>query len=86
MAQLRVLKENPTTVLLGIQCPKCGKLSKLTVTKEAMRNWQGGMFIQNAFPTKTPDERELLMSGFCSKCWNDIFGPEEDEEEMEDEI
>lgn len=42
----------------------------------------GELFAQDAFPELAPDERELLISGICPTCWNNMFPwDEEDEEE-----
>ena len=35
--------------------------------------------IQDLFPYLSPDERELLISGTCNECWNEMFGGEDDE-------
>ena len=62
---------------LAIQCPMCGKTStiKLDAKKTklfgaGMKAYKNGALIQNAFPFLTADERELLISGICSKCWS----------------
>lgn len=64
---------------LIIECPWCGKTStiKLNVenTKafdEGVKAYQNGALIQNAFPFLTAGERELLMTGICTKCWESM--------------
>jgi hypothetical protein len=37
-------------------------------------NWQKGAFIQDAFPTLNPDEREFIKTGITPEEWNDVFG------------
>ena len=36
--------------------------------------------IQNVFPHLTADERELMISGICGKCYDELFKDDEDEE------
>ena len=62
-----------------IQCPMCGKTStiKLDAKKTKLfdagiKAYKNGALVQNAFPFLTANERELLISGICSKCWNTI--------------
>ena len=62
---------------LIIQCPHCGKTSTLKLDVEktklfdaGMKAYKNGALVQNAFPFLTADERELLISGICSKCWS----------------
>lgn len=42
--------------------------------------WKQGALIQDAFPDLGDDERELLISGVCGKCFDSMF-----EEERENE-
>jgi hypothetical protein len=37
-----------------------------------LEKWKAGMRIQDAFPTFNPDQREFLMTGICSKCWDEM--------------
>ena len=60
-------------------CMFCGKKHHLTVNESALRAWQGGVKIQHAFPELNADERELLISGTCPKCWDENMKPDDDE-------
>ena len=63
---------------LTITCRFCGEERKVAVPMDAYHNWrQGRMHIQYALPMLTADERELLMSGICGKCFDKTFGEEE---------
>lgn len=42
-------------------------------------NRKSSPLIQLVFPELTADERELLISGICGKCFDDIFSELEDE-------
>lgn len=67
---------NKVTVI--ITCPKCKTEHGIEMTHQQHREWQTGKkHIQNIFPNLSPDDREMLISGICSKCWDEIFGDEE---------
>lgn len=36
--------------------------------------WQTGMYIQEAFPTLTPVEREFVKTGITAEEWENVFG------------
>ena len=58
---------------IKIICDICHIEYELTVTEESVDNYRKGMLIQDAFPYLTPDERELLISGICGKCFDNLF-------------
>ena len=61
-------------------CLKCGRWFKLPVTKEQFERWRSGELIQNAMPDLPKEDRELLVSGTCGKCWKEMFGEPEPKE------
>ena len=73
---------------LMIECPCCGQTSTIKLDPEKAKAFDEGLkaytehraLMQNAFPFLTSDERELLISGTCPKCWNDIFRIPESED------
>lgn len=67
---------------VGIECPHCHKVIKLPIKEEELLAWNPNeQFVQEAFPELTPGQREMLLSGLCEECWNEIFS-EEDEEDQ----
>jgi hypothetical protein len=60
-------------------CVKCTKHVTVTVPGPGLYRYRQGDHIQDAFPTLSPSDREFLMSGICSSCWDQMF-KEEDEE------
>lgn len=60
-------------------CPKCHKIHTVVVDKEQYNRWIAGENIQRAFPNLSADQREILISGICPKCWEQIFPPDEDD-------
>lgn len=59
-------------------CMVCGKASEMVLSKAAVQAWQGGEYVQTAFPEMLPDEREMLISGTHPACWDVLFSDEED--------
>lgn len=58
--------------------PGCGDKFYLIVHEKDIERWVSGVHAQNAFPYLNADERELLMTGTCSNCWDDMFRGAED--------
>jgi len=66
------------TVVVAVPCVKCKNLQEVDVNFEGFQAWQSGEFIQDALPELSTDERELLISGICPKCWDVMFPSDED--------
>ncbi len=70
--------QDTTATVVTNPCPVCGERSTVEVPLDGYIRWQGeGALIQDAFPDFTPDEREVLITGYHPACWDDIFGEEE---------
>lgn len=62
-------------------CPYCHSTNEVIVNHYNLLNWKyGDLRIDEAFPYLSANERELLLSGLCSNCWNKLFSEEEGEE------
>ena len=65
-----------------VVCPNCGKeynpCPKCVGSTSGYEAYKNDALIQNAFPELPPEERELLISGICNDCWNEMFSDEED--------
>lgn len=55
-------------------CMVCKQTTRLTLTDAELAAYKRGAFIQDIFPSWTPAQRELLISGTHPSCWNEIFG------------
>lgn len=53
----------------------------LPVTQEQLDAWEAGALIQNVMPTLSPDDREFLKTGITAAEWDEMFPPEEQDEE-----
>jgi hypothetical protein len=63
------------------KCMQCGKVSFIEVTYEEYQRWQRGEHAQAVWPQWTAEQRELLISGTHPECWDELMGPEEDEDD-----
>lgn len=60
-------------VMLDLECPNCDHITQVDVNVAGLSMWQRGELIQNALPELNADEREALMTGICSDCWDAMF-------------
>ena len=58
-------------------CLHCGKKSLVEVDRDKLKRWQAGELIQKVWPEWTADQRELLITGTHSECWEKMFPEEE---------
>lgn len=65
------------SVDIKTKCFYCGSIKILTVNAERYELWKAGMLIQKAFPSLSSDDRERLMTGICTECWDSMFSEEE---------
>ena len=64
--------DKPGLVQIDGACPKCGKHWKLCLTQKNLEDYIGGKLVQEAFPAMNADDMELLISGTCKECWDDL--------------
>jgi len=60
-----------------VDCRRCHNSYTVTAKAIDISRWQGGAIIQDVMPYLTDDERELLISGTCGSCFDEMFPPEE---------
>lgn len=58
-------------------CKRCNEPQYLLAKPQDIQAWMEGVSIQDALHYLTPDERELIISGICSTCWEELFGGDE---------
>jgi hypothetical protein len=61
---------------IEVTCHRCNQNYSIEVSVEGHEKWQEGALIQDALPELSSGERELLISGTCDYCWDEMF-PEE---------
>jgi len=63
---------------LVITCFSCEqKQPVITIAHNQLIRWVRGEHAQQAFNYLTPSERELLISGTCEACFNDMFASDD---------
>lgn len=55
-------------------CDNCDSETQLLIESEDYKSWKKGRLIQDAMPYLTIEQRELLISGICGTCFDDMFG------------
>jgi len=63
--------------LLEPTCRQCGTTAQIPVLGPDYDRWQNGELIQNAMPYLSADDREVLISGVCGTCFDNMFGGDE---------
>ena len=63
------------TVIARCRCNFCGKRNEIIIPFAKYNEWKReNKPIQRVFRDKTASERELLISGTCSECWDKYMG------------
>ena len=65
----------------AVGCRICNCESALLIFPSDLESWYNGTLIQKAMPYLDADERALLISGTCGKCWDEMFGTDLDDDE-----
>ena len=65
------------------KCRWCLKEEDVPVTQEQYDSWSagrasGGAYIQDALPFLTPEQRELILTQTCGRCFDETFGDPDD--------
>lgn len=61
-------------VKVSKECPLCLAYNSIEVDKDKFDRWRAGEFAQYVWPDMTPSEREVLITGTHLKCWDQLFG------------
>jgi hypothetical protein len=62
---------------ISATCSKCKETECVMVNRQDVADWRGGKYIQDAMPYLSADERELLISGICGSCFDQLFEGDE---------
>lgn len=74
-------KINYKEVTVVTRCPMCGRGNFIEVNEDDYDDWSDGANVQTAFPYLSANEREMLVSGICPKCWSNMLPPEPEEDD-----
>lgn len=73
-----MMKINYKEVCVVTTCPFCGRANEVEVNHMDYFDWQDGELAQDAFPYLSANEREMLISGCCPRCWDKMFWRDEE--------
>ncbi len=76
--------QTKTRVQHAMICICCRNVFNISFAVEDYIDWKQGKHIQNAFPYLNAGNRELIQSGTCSSCFDELF-PEEDDRDPSDD-
>lgn len=62
-------------------CPFCGHVSKIWVDDEIFKRMEDGERSQDILPELPASEREILISGICINCQEEVFTDPDEEDE-----
>jgi len=68
-------------ICLQVGCTCCGNDYLVGTTESGYIAWLEGAFIQDAMPDVSRELREMFISGTCPKCFADMFGSSDDDDE-----
>ena len=60
-------------MILKRTCRLCRSEGTISCTEQEFESWKNGTHIQTAMPKLSVDQRELLISGICGKCFDEMF-------------
>ena len=68
--------------MTDITCNVCGSSNKVECEEKDLARWRNGEGpIQQILSYISAADRELLISGTCGKCFDSMFGSEDEEDE-----
>jgi hypothetical protein len=59
-------------------CPICKKGISVEVEDKGLEKYKKGAYVQDAFPNMSVNDRELIISGMCSQCWDEMIGDDDE--------
>ena len=77
---------NHKEVTIITVCPFCGHANEIAVNAWNYWDWKDGMNVRDAFPYLSAEEREMLISGICPKCWAKTFSSDKEDEYYEPDV
>lgn len=64
----------PKMVGTTFWCISCNNHVNIIATEKQWEQYRNGVKkIQDVFPELTPDEREIMITGMCGDCFDNIF-------------
>lgn len=72
-----------TMITFDVDCRLCGQTTQVPATVEQLTELymprSERRLMQEIFPDLSIGDRELLISGTCNTCWQNLYGSEDEE-------
>ena len=72
-----------TMITFDVDCRLCGQTTQVPATVEQLTELymprSQRRLMQEIFPDLSIGDRELLISGTCDNCWQNLYGSEDEE-------
>ena len=65
------------TITKTYECDHCDHAEDITFKFDDYAHWKDGGLIQDDLDNLTPNQRELMLSRTCGKCFDEMFSSEE---------
>lgn len=69
--------KNRMTAKTTITCISCNRDQKVRMSEYALKHWlqnrENLPLIQDWFPSLSDHERELILSGICGTCFDELY-------------
>ena len=59
--------------IIRVECAHCNKEYFIPTTRSNIQKYVDGTNVQYAFPHLNADDRELILSNTCVKCWDELM-------------
>jgi hypothetical protein len=71
--EVKVMLNVKRLYALDTTCPICNEPDQAMVDADKYDRWVAGELIQNVWPEMTTAQREVIKTGVCETCWNEMF-------------
>lgn len=71
-------------IVSSAPCPTCQDVFQTVVTPDKLYAYNQGAYVQDVLSHLTMDVRERFISGYCTECWDKLFGYADEDEEYID--
>lgn len=72
-------------VIVETYCPICHTSHNIEVEENDYLDWCEGKPTYDSFPYLSANDREMLITGVCPTCWDEMM-PGDDDEDLEEWI
>jgi hypothetical protein len=76
---LKLVAIHEKTIDIDAKCSSCGRVVDFELPLDGWNAWNRGELIQRCFPDMDADRREILISGICGTCFEELFKEEDDD-------